>query len=159
MKLLIDLESLRRISPAAIACSYSDHPGNRGVQDLVEKATFAVICRRCELAACVAACPQEALEKREDDVVVRHVLRCSNCYSCAAACPFGTIIPEYIPLQTSVCDVCLGRLSPGEIPLCARSAPEGSIRYGDFAPDPAQEIHLWGENVLVRAGKWEKEKV
>ena len=105
-----------------------------------------------------AAC-QEALEKRADDVVVRHVLRCSNCYSCAAACPFGTIIPEYIPLQTSVCDVCLGRLSPGEIPLCARSAPEGSIRYGDFAPDPAQEIHPWGENVLVQAGKWEKDKV
>ncbi len=159
MKLLIDLEALRRLPSDAVSCSYSDHPENRGVQDLVEKATFVVICRRCELATCVASCPQDALEKRADDIVVRHVLRCSNCFSCAAACPFGTIIPGYIPLHTSTCDVCLGRLASGEIPFCARSAPEGAIRYGDFAADDAQGLYPYGEHVLVKAGKWEKEKV
>jgi Fe-S-cluster-containing dehydrogenase component len=159
VKLLIDLEAVRKLAPEAVACSYSDHPDNRGVQDLVEKATFSVICRHCELATCVQSCPQDALEKQTNDVVTRYVLRCSNCYSCAAACPFGTIIPEYIPLHTSVCDVCLGRLPPGEVPLCARSAPEEAIQYGDFSADEATGIYPFGEHVLVKAGKWEKDKV
>ena len=157
MKLLIDLKALRAMDPEDIACSYIDHPDNRGVIDLIEKATFYLICRHCELGTCVEACPQEALEKEENDVVKRYVLRCSNCYSCAAACPFGTIIPEYIPLKTPVCDYCVGRLEEGSVPVCVRSVPEGVILYGELEEDEEKEIYRVNENLLVKAIKWKEE--
>lgn len=159
MKLLLNLEKLRGIDPGEIECSYTEHPDNRGVVDLIEKATFNLICRHCELATCVEACPQDALEKQEDDVVKRYVLRCSNCFSCAAACPFGTIIPEFIPYYTPVCDYCLGRLEEGEDPLCVRTAPDGAIRYGDFEENEEEGIFRVNDNLLVKAVRWEKEKV
>ncbi len=158
MKLLIDLEALRRLPPETVECSYRDHPANRGMAALIELSTFALICRRCEQAPCVASCPQDALEKQADEIVKRYVLRCSNCYSCAAACPFGIIVPEYIPLKTSVCDFCLARLDNGASPLCALSAPAGEIRYGDFAADEEAGIFPVGDNLLVRAEKWMGEK-
>ena len=34
---------------------------------MLEMIRFALICRRCESAPCVAACPQEALEKIPSD--------------------------------------------------------------------------------------------
>jgi len=157
--LLINLEALRGVDPEAIDCSYTEHPDNRGVVDLIEKATFNLICRHCELATCVESCPQDALEKQENEVVKRYVLRCSNCFSCAAACPFGTIIPEFIPYQTSVCDLCLGRLGEGESPLCARTAPEGAIRYGEFEENEKEGIFKVNENLLVKAVSWKKENV
>ena len=159
MKLLINLEALRKLKPEEIECSYIEHPDNRGVVDLIEKATFYLICRHCELGTCVEACPQDALEKQENEVVKRYVLRCSNCYSCAAACPFGTIIPEYIPYHTSVCDFCLGRLKEGEAPLCAQSAPEGIIQYGEFEEDEEEGIYKVNDNLLVKAVSWKKEEV
>jgi len=158
-KLLIDLEKLRELGPEKVACSYTEHPDNRGVADLVEKATFHLICRRCDLATCVQACPQDALEKQENDVVKRYVLRCSNCFSCAAACPFGTIIPEYIPYHTPICDYCLGRLEEGEMPLCVESVPEGVIEYGEFDENEEEGIYRVNEHLLVRAKKWIKDKV
>jgi len=158
-RLLLDLEKLRALDPAEIDCSYTDHPDNRGVADLIEKATFFLICRHCELATCVQACPQDALEKEENEVVRRYVLRCSNCYSCAAACPFGTIIPEYIPLKTSVCDYCLDRLPEGEAPVCAQSAPEGAILFGDFKENEEEGIYKVSDHLLVKAIAWKTGEV
>lgn len=159
MSLLIDLKKLRKLKPEEVECSYTDHPANRGVVSLIEKATFHLICRHCELGTCVEACPQDALEKEEDDIVSRYPLRCSNCYSCASACPFGTIIPEFIPYHTPTCDYCLGRLGEGEVPLCVRSAPEGAIQYGDFKEDEKEGIFRVDDNLLVKTIRWEKEKV
>lgn len=159
MKLRIDLEKIRGVDPGRIECSYFAHPDNRGVVDLIEQATFYLICRRCELGTCVESCPREALEKQENDVVKRYPLRCSNCFSCAAACPFGIIIPEYIPFHTSVCDYCLERLPPGEAPLCARTAPAGMIEYGEFAGAEEEGIFPVNENLLVKASSWRKEDV
>ena len=157
-RILIDLEALRAVDPETIECSYIDHPDNKGVIDLIEKATFFLICRHCELGTCVEACPQDALEKQEDEVVKRYVLRCSNCYSCAAACPFGTIIPENIPLKTSVCDYCLDRLEEGEAPVCVDSGPEGVIRYGEFKEDEEAGVYKVNDYLLVKAVKWKEEE-
>ncbi len=156
-RLLINLEELRQLDPGTVECSYIDHPDNRGMIDLIEKATFFLICRHCELGTCVEACPQDALEKQEDEVVKRYVLRCSNCYSCAAACPFGTIIPDCIPMHTSVCDYCLGRLGEDEMPVCSVSAPEGVILYGEFEEEAEKGIYQVNENLLVKAVKWREE--
>ena len=105
---------------------------------LLEMIRFALICRRCELAPCVKACPNDALEKvaseRNDaGILVRHNMLCTACGTCAVACPFGTIYTDLIPYPSSVCDRCEGRLNDGEKPLCVQTCSDQSIEYGEVA--------------------------
>ncbi|UCG57314.1 MAG: 4Fe-4S dicluster domain-containing protein [Phycisphaerales bacterium] len=134
-KLIIDLAKARLQEESGVQCSYRDHPENKGFNSLLEMIRFALICRRCESAPCIAACPQEALEKvpsetNDAGILKRSNMLCTGCGTCAIACPFGTIYTDLIPFPSSVCDVCRGRLRAGEKPLCVRTCKDGSIDYG-----------------------------
>jgi Fe-S-cluster-containing dehydrogenase component len=134
-KLIIDLAKCRTQAESEVKCSYKHHPKNAGVDSLLEKVRFALICRRCEAAPCVNACPQGALEKipseRHDAGILKRAnMLCTGCGTCAIACPFGTIYTDLIPYPSSVCDVCRGRLEEGEKPLCVQTCGDGSIDYG-----------------------------
>lgn len=142
-KLVIDLAKSKPQSESKVQCSYKHHPGNKGFDSLMEMIRFALICRRCEAAPCITACPRDALEKvqtAENDagVLKRANMLCTGCGTCAIACPFGTVYTDLVPFPSSVCDVCRGRLAPGEKPLCVQTCRDGSIDYrevtveGDF---------------------------
>ena len=111
-KLVIDLQKCKQCGSCTALCSYKHHPDNRGIDSLLEKVRFALICRKCEIAPCVNACPRSALEKvptgedEEAGVLRRASMLCTGCGSCAIACPFGTIYTELIPFVSSVCDLC-----------------------------------------------------
>ncbi|MDR0888811.1 MAG: 4Fe-4S dicluster domain-containing protein [Coriobacteriales bacterium] len=53
----------------------------------------AVTCHHCEGAPCLSVCPVNAIEKRNDSVVVNEQI-CIGCKLCAIACPFGAIHPS-----------------------------------------------------------------
>ena len=162
-KLIIDLAKCKLQEESGVQCSYKHHPENKGFDSLLEMIRFALICRRCEAAPCINACPQGALEKvpsekgslmdktllvstgpkgvlqkvAKDNIdagtLKRANMLCTGCGSCAIACPFGTIYTDLIPFPSSVCDVCKGRLAPDEKPLCVTTCKDGSIDY--------QEVH------------------
>ena len=138
-KLIVDLAKADLQAASQVQCSYKHHPGNKGFDALLEMIRFALICRRCESAPCVKACPQEALEKvpsegNDAGILKRANMKCTGCGTCAIACPFGTIYTDLIPFPSSVCDLCEGRLRPGEKPLCVRTCADGSIDYGEVKP-------------------------
>ncbi len=144
-------------SPSSLECEYLFHRENPGVLSLLEMAEFAVYCRRCPEAFCVAACPREALERQERGTVKRYNLRCVGCKSCVLACPFGTLHPEIINYVTAKCDLCLAPLSenPEYVPACVQSAPAGTFRMVELpADDPARHIHFIGERLAVRSLSW-----
>ena len=137
-KLIIDLSKCRPQAESNVQCSYKNHPENKGIDALLEMIRFALICRKCEEAPCIKACPNDALEKvksENDDfgTLKRANMLCTGCGTCAIACPFGTIYTELILFPSSVCDVCKGRLKPGEKPLCVQSCADGSIDYKEVA--------------------------
>ena len=152
-KLIIDLEKCKECGVCDARCSYKFHPNNNGVETLLEKARFALICRKCELAPCIEACPRGALEKvptgdGQDKILHRASMLCTGCGTCAGACPFGTVYTELIPFLGSVCDVCSGRLAPGEKPLCVNTCSKNALSYEDV--EPGENLVEVFEDVLVR---------
>ena len=157
-RLFIDLVKCRECRFCKVACSYYYHPYNDGICSLREIAEFAVTCRRCDNAPCIASCPTDALEK-VDGMVKRFNMRCVACRTCTSACPFGVILPELIPYSVSHCDFCIGRLKEGEVPVCVGGCNEGAIEYGDFEPDIKAHRFLVGEHLVVHTVPWKKETV
>jgi Fe-S-cluster-containing dehydrogenase component len=157
-RLFIDLEICRECDKCEVACSYFYHPFNSGAVYLREIAEFAVTCRQCDEAPCVASCPKEALEKQEDGIIKRYNLRCVSCNSCSYACPFGTILPEVILYATSRCDFCIERLSGSEMPVCVGGCAKNAIQYGEFKEDPRTHRFLINDHLIVHAIPWKKEE-
>lgn len=157
-KLIIDLEKCKQCGSCEAACSYKHHPDNNGIDALLEKIRFALICRKCELAPCIEACPRDALEKvptatcgtsgGDDKILKRASMLCTGCGTCAVACPFGTVYTELTPFLGSVCDVCRGRLAPAEKPLCVTTCTLQALSYEEAEPG-ADLVEVF-EDVLVR---------
>lgn len=136
-RLVIDLARCDRCREAAHGC---DALGLR------EKATFALICRRCVHASCIIACPFNALERQDNGgVIKRHNLRCVSCKLCALACPFGTIYDELLPFYESP--------PLDKEPSCLASCPEGALEYRVVDPSE-QEVHIIDDQLAARARAW-----
>jgi Fe-S-cluster-containing dehydrogenase component len=160
-KLIINLAKCGLQSETGVQCSYKHHPENKGFDSLLEKVRFALICRKCEAAPCIGACPMDALEKIDTGkgdagTLKRANMLCTGCGTCAIACPFGTIYTDLIPFPSSVCDVCHDRLAPGEKPLCVNTCSDGSIDYAEVKD--AEDVVELDDNIVVKVAegtRWE----
>ena len=162
LRLYIDLDvcSGGDCKDCTLQCNYFYHPENNGISSVAELATFALVCRRCEEAHCVSACPVEALEqqKEKDNLLMRHNMRCVSCKSCAHACPYGTIYPENVPLLVHICDFCLDRRSKENGPQCIRTCPLGALGLRAADQELPDNTFLVGDNLIVHSTHWMREK-
>ena len=156
-RLFIDLDICNKCKECKVACDYFYHPQNNGITNLREYATFALFCRHCEEAPCVNACYHDALEKQADGVLKRYKMRCTSCKSCAIACPFGTIFPDFIPYLDSKCDYCIGFSE--KQPKCVTSCPEKAVEVKEIEENAEQNIYFVGESLAVRSRKWLREDI
>jgi len=162
-RLYIDLDvcASGECKECVIKCSYFYHPVNNGIISVAELATYALVCRRCDEAHCVNACPVEALEqnREKNKLLIRHNMRCISCRSCSHACPYGTIYPELVPQFISNCDFCMDRRDKKDEPLCVKTCPYGalSLKPGDMELD--ENTFLVGDNLIVHSTHWQRERV
>jgi len=162
-RLFIDLDvcSSGQCKECVIQCSYLYHPANNGIISVAELATYYLVCRRCEEAHCIDACPVEALEqeKDKDKLLIRHNMRCISCKSCSHACPYGTIYPELVPLLIHNCDFCLDRRAWLKEPLCIQTCPYGALSLKESDSKMNEHTFLVGDNLIVHSTHWDREKV
>ncbi len=77
------------------------------------------VCRHCDEPACVDICPDEAIGKRDDGIVVLDEKICSGCQLCIDACPYDAIAFETAKGVAQKCNLCHHRIDKGLYPACA----------------------------------------
>jgi len=124
------------------------------------------VCKHCERAGCLEACPTGAIVRTEFGSVYVQPDVCNGCGYCVSACPFGVIDRRADDGRAWKCTLCYDRLKDDQTPACAKACPTSSIQFGDLAElrERAQErveklheggvtdAYLYGESAASQPG-------
>lgn len=90
------------------------------------------VCKHCENAGCLEACPTGAIVRTEFGGVFVQPDVCNGCAYCVVACPFGVI--ERNPAEGTAfkCTFCYDRQKADLVPACAKACPTESIQFGEM---------------------------
>lgn len=92
------------------------------------------VCKHCDEAGCLEACPTGALVRTEVGSVFLQDDVCNGCGYCVVACPFGVVDRRRAKLPGAggafKCTFCYDRQAAGLVPACAKACPTESIRFG-----------------------------
>ena len=90
------------------------------------------VCKHCESAGCLEACPTGAIIRTEFDSVYIQPDVCNGCGYCMVACPFGVVERREDDGRAWKCTLCYDRLKDDMTPACAKHCPTQSIQFGDL---------------------------
>jgi len=98
------------------------------------------LCNHCTEPACLEACPNDAMFKREDDgLVLRDEDNCHGTQQCARACPYKKIYFNEARGISQHCVGCFPRLEHGVAPACVRQCP-GRAAFVGFLDDEGSAV-------------------
>ncbi|MDD6024323.1 MAG: 4Fe-4S binding protein [Oscillospiraceae bacterium] len=105
------------------------------------------MCNHCEKAACMEVCPEHAISRRPDGLILIDPDRCSGCGKCQEACYYDDVI--YLNRETGIAQKCTG---------CAHLLDHGDKqpRCVDACPTDAMQ---WVEESLVGDARPAKEGI
>lgn len=87
------------------------------------------VCKQCEDAPCVAACPVEAMSVDDLGVVTISPEKCIKCLACVRACPWGAIYTHDDIPTPILCDLCGYSKDSSIIPECVRWCPKKALLF------------------------------
>jgi len=93
--------------------------GQRQSADQPEIVYQVNLCRHCADPPCADACPEEAISKRDDGLVIMDYELCTGCQACIAECPYDAIAFDDDKDVAQKCNLCHHRVDQGLIPACA----------------------------------------
>lgn len=142
--------------------------------DSVHYARYA--CMHCDKPPCVEACPEGALYKNSDGVVLIDQGKCKGHGECIKACPYGVIEKNpsehyfpgielsfeekpdafrvHHPGRATKCTLCVHRIGDGREPACVAGCPSRAMTFGDL-DDPESPVRkkLWRSRQLLAGEK------
>jgi len=152
-KLLIDLARLRDFKNIPVDGVLKRGAYSTTFKTIRELAAFQFTCRKCEKAPCMGVCPADALDKDDQGIVRRALLRCVRCKSCVVICPFGTMMDNLFEVKTS------GRRFvnlDNETSLLefSRFFPDDVVSLVDGDENPAEHIYRLHDDILIKEQTW-----
>jgi formate dehydrogenase iron-sulfur subunit len=113
---------------------FVEHPpelGHGGNSPDVASWTFSSdVCKHCENAGCLEACPTGSIVRTEFGGVYVQPDICNGCSYCVVACPFGVVQRNKEDGRAFKCTFCYDRQKAGLTPACAHACPTESIKFG-----------------------------
>ena len=105
----------------------------RGSVPKVKVSYLHTICRHCDEAPCIKACPNEAIYKRPDGIVIIDPEKCKGNKSCIKECPYEGVIWFNEELNISQkCTFCAHLIDKGwNETRCSDVCPTGAFTFGD----------------------------
>lgn len=99
--------------------------------------TFAyhvsLACQHCAKPACMAACPQGAIEKDDDTGLVSiNDKQCVADGACVKACPYHVPLIDKELGHAVKCNGCAERIAENLSPLCVEACPVRALEFGDI---------------------------
>lgn len=98
-------------------------------------AFLASVCYHCLEPACIAACPVDAITKRQRDGIVvvdrEACLGKDNCQFCLESCPYDA--PQFGSEENAKmqkCNLCLDRWAEDRKPICVDACPMNALDAG-----------------------------
>lgn len=91
---------------------------------------LSLSCLHCEEPRCREACPEGAVLKREDGIVLIDQSKCTGCSQCEEGCPYGLISLDARTKTASKCDLCVDLLDQNEAPACVAACPMRALDVG-----------------------------
>ena len=104
--------------------------GNSGAQ--VSWSFSSDVCKHCERAGCLEACPTGSIMRTEFGGVFVQPDVCNGCGYCVVSCPFGVIDRRPDDGRAFKCTFCYDRQRVGLEPACAQACPTKSIVFGEL---------------------------
>jgi formate dehydrogenase iron-sulfur subunit len=104
--------------------------GNSGEQ--VSWSFVSDVCKHCERAGCLEACPTGSIVRTELGTVYVQPDVCNGCGYCVVACPFGVVDRRPDDGRAFKCTFCYDRQKVGLQPACATVCPTQSIQFGEL---------------------------
>ncbi len=108
------------------------------------------VCKHCEVAGCLEACPTGSIVRTEFGGVYVQPDVCNGCSYCVVACPFGVVQKNEEDGRAFKCTFCYDRQKVGLQPACAKACPTESIMFGPLdqlrvrAQERLQQLHSNG---------------
>jgi formate dehydrogenase iron-sulfur subunit len=90
------------------------------------------VCKHCEVAGCLEACPTGAITRMEFGAVYVQPDVCNGCSYCVVSCPFGVVQKNPKDGRAFKCTFCSDRQRVGLQPACAKACPTESIKFGEI---------------------------
>jgi molybdopterin-containing oxidoreductase family iron-sulfur binding subunit len=171
MSLLIDLTRCIGCDACTVACKQENGtPADvffarvlnveAGTYPDVKRVYLPLLCNHCENPACLKACPNKAIFRRDDGIVLIDQDQCKGTGACVSACPYGNIIltekdnwylnedepyekdfvkPRIKENKARKCTLCAHRVDEGLEPACVVACPTTARIFGDL-DDPNSKI-------------------
>lgn len=129
----------------------------------VKRIYIPVLCNHCDDAPCLKSCPNKAIVRRNDGIVLIDQDRCRGTGACVSACPYGNIYlkksdewylppdepyerdfvkPRLNPEVARKCTYCAHRVDDGLDPACVVACPTTARIFGDL-DDPESPISTY----------------
>jgi formate dehydrogenase iron-sulfur subunit len=121
--------------------SFVEHPPEPGLGgNAAELASWRFesdVCKHCENAGCLEACPTGAIVRTEFGGVFVQPDVCNGCSYCVVSCPFGVVQKNVKDGRAFKCTFCYDRQKEDLKPACAKACPTESIKFG-----PIEQMEL-----------------
>jgi Fe-S-cluster-containing dehydrogenase component len=96
----------------------TEETAERGA-DQVQFSYGVNLCRHCDPAPCLEACPEAAISQRDDGIVVLSSELCTGCQACMSSCPYDALVFDDADAVARKCNLCHHRVDHGLLPACA----------------------------------------